>query len=296
MVLSFTYGYRMVTWFSVKSISTELKAAEAEILKIAKEDFSNPPIKDVFLGVTFGRFDFVVDFYCKSGKVASYYVSSIADKLEEIGIKTSFSNVMCKLIGKTTEGNIRRESPLRCYVYLRPSTDIELTYRMFEENCKQIAFSPSSSLMLWNCSAYPLILTVSGNTASEILDVARKTVQALQQHLEESSTFLALRLGAADLAGKELIALCFIKLGKFPCDLKIPPPYSGGLWSQERFGSALECLGWYDTCVSYTANSLVDIQERVFSLREKNEKCIRYTSTTLLYPHQDETDGRTKDT
>jgi len=285
----------MITWFSAKTISTDgLKAAEAEILKIAKEDFTSPPIKDVFLGVTFGRFDFVVDFYCKSGKVASYYVSTIADKLEEIGIKTSFSNVMCKLIGKTAEGNIRTESPLRCYVYLRPSTDIELTYRMFKENCKQIAFPSSPPLMLWNISAYPLILTISGNTASEILEVARKMVKTLQKHLYESSTFLALRVGAADLAGKELIALCFIKLAKFPGDLKIPP-YSGGLWSQERFGSTLECLGWYDTCVSYAANSLADIQERIFSLREENEKSIRQTSTTLLYPHQDETDGKTKD-
>ena len=60
----------MLGWFSTSNIlNEELLSVEQKVKEMAQE-FPEAPIENVFLGTSFGKFDFVLDFFCESGKVA----------------------------------------------------------------------------------------------------------------------------------------------------------------------------------------------------------------------------------
>jgi hypothetical protein len=283
MSLRFTPGYRILAWFSTRNVCLpELQTIDIEIHRMASELFTETLIQDIFYGVSFGRYDFLVDFSCKSGKVASHFVCEIARRFEEIDLRTSFSYVMCKTIyHEGIDKANQAKFPVRCYAFLRPLISIETLCKLFGEKLKEMPYSSERMVLLWNNSAFPVVFVVSNEIASEALMDSRVILDHLKEHLAESSTFLVLQFGSKDKEGKELFALTFIKLRKFPSDIYIPTS-SKRSWFQKQL-NALECLGWYDICTSCVSSNLSELQEMIFSIRQRNKDLIHQTSTTVLY-------------
>jgi hypothetical protein len=273
----------MLTWFSTSNMLSEELISVEQTIKEAAEDFTEVPIENIFLGASFGKFDFVLDCSCLSGKVASHFISIVASKLDAMNFENSYSTSMCKNILPSSEIiNLRHEQTeksIRCYTYLRPAVRSETMTQFFEEKMRGSHIESDANL-LWNDSSYPLVLEVSGNKAMGVLKDCRGIIQHLRDSLLESSTFVVLRLGAKDVQGGKLFVVTYVKLRKFPAKLVVPK--SERLWPSNI--DSLECLGWYDVCTSFTGRSLSEIHEKIFRLRRDNKEHIHQTSTNLMYP------------
>lgn len=283
MTLALSLGYRTLAWFSTENICIpELQFVQKTIKDLVLNRFIQTKIEDIFYGVSFGRFDFLLDFSCLSGKVASKFICDLASKLEENSILVSFSSLLCRTIIYNGLADDPRKSPIRAYMYVRPTCSIEeVICKIEKEVSKKPELATYLSLM-WNDSAYPLILAFSGEVASITLDVIRSIRECLSTCLNESSTFIALEFGNKDKKGGRLFAISFVKLREFPGEIMTGKELEG-LWSKGG-GKAVECLGWYDVCIDHSAHSLLEMQTQIFALREKNKKQIYQTSTTLLRP------------
>jgi hypothetical protein len=286
--IKFAEGYRMLAWLSTQSIDREgLKNIICGIDRISSADFSQTPLTGMFCGFCFGKYDLIMDFWCQSGKVASHFASMVSDDIRRFNLTATFSSLLCKgvthqdtstrtveRVGKPSDGMIRS------YINLRPSGSIDAVCQQFEKFTREYPELQSSLELLWNDSAYPLIIVLDGNIAINVIKNSINVREYLGDYLAESSTFLTLRFWEKDKNYGKLYAITFAKQLKFPSDIDIPFPMEK-LVSQNPY-TKLDCLGWYDYCLIHKAESLCEIEDRIFSLREKNHGKIYQTSTTLL--------------
>lgn len=288
MSLEFAPGYRMLAWFCAEDFSQSvLSKFDAEIQEMRKRHFQRIKIKNTFLGIAFGKFDIVLDFSCKSGKVASHFVCEIARSLEKIGISSSFSSMLTKEVKlEVSKEASQKDFHVRCYEFLRPLKSIEEICQAVEEKIGDMRSSTKMDIrLLWNDSAYPLVLTVSGSVASETMKATAEIREHIIEFLAETSTFPVLEYGFEDEEGDELSVFSFVKLRNITDKLVAPNDTrfsrsDDGVFSISGFYAGV--VGWYDFCAGYVANSLSKIQEMIFSFKEQNKSKIYKTSTLWL--------------
>jgi hypothetical protein len=286
--IEFVKGYQTLAWLSTQNIShDDLENVSLEIDKSSLTGFEQTPLIGMFCGFCFGKFDLVMDFWCESGKVASHFVSKVSDKIRERKIDATFSALLCKKIRHektsitTYEDDIQlSQFPIRSYIYLRPSNSLEEVCESFEQFLSRHSNLSPRPELLWNDSAYPLIMIIDGDSAAEVVKYSIDIREHLGETLAESSTFLALRFGGKDKNCGKLLVLTFVKQRKFPSQINIP--FSIERFASQKKDTVLECLGWYDYAVTHAAKSLYEVENRIFLLREKNPGQIYQTSTLLL--------------
>lgn len=271
MVLQFHDGYRSIAWFSTRTLRrTHLNGVQTATSRLFAD-------ATCFLGICFGKFDFVVDFWNESAKVSSYLVGNLQrDIKREASLPCLSSLVLCKEIVKPKEDVTA--FPVRTYTFIQP-TDLSLLLSISET----ISYSNDRSHnvrmeLLHNNTLFPLVLMQEGLSLRSLAEHIRRLRKELNKKIRETSTFVGLRLGQSDKNDESLHlqAITFLKLQKFGA-------VDRTVTDENPEIGPVECIGWFDIMRRIQGDSLKEIQDKIFDIREEFKDDILLTSTQLLY-------------
>lgn len=280
MDISFSEGYRAVSLAYVKYGQTEMREQFASNVF---SYFSNFGI-DPYVGICFGKYSRILDFYHKSAKIASFHLSKIQKKMEEEGLICSFSTVLGKRFS-TNSDDTNRKFAVNAYTFLKPiesTIDYSGILSLSAEVCRE-----NSNVLIetyWNSSLYPLLVVTRGTNYRDILDIILRFRKSCETAVDGSS-YITLRVDPTsyqpvedEVKGK-VPAIVFLKLTSVSNIDKIQTLLAS---VQPVCLSPAESLGWYDVCSYQLFDSLSKLYEYGKRLKNSSEGNIYFTSTMLL--------------
>jgi hypothetical protein len=136
--------------------------------------------------------------------------------------------------------------------------------------------------LLWNTSAFELILICRSNTYETVVQMVRNLRVKANNIVREGSTLITLKAKDEDTEmTKEHIAITYLKLNDIKTELKIPN-LNKILWF-EKYTNPVERLGWFDCCFAIKFKSLKTLHKTITELRKLNQEKIRLSSTMFLW-------------
>lgn len=251
----------------------------------AREVFSLiDPDKAPYLGVCFGKYSRVVDFYHNSAKIASFLLGTLSDIMSNMNLHFSASLILCKPITEVHFDKIK-DYMIRSYTFLKPKsrdkflTNLDEFLQQFPN--KKVNSTIYNDVFL-NNSSYPLITVTYGNNYTDVIERTRQ-IRMNSDWIIDSSSYITLRVDevtkeAVEDDKTEVPAIIFLKTNSFPNidQINFTSSDSGHLWpdSMERFG-------WYDVCDCLQFRSLNELYMYIKQLKTDSD-LVGATSTLLL--------------
>jgi hypothetical protein len=249
-----------------------------------------------YLATCFGRMDVIVEAEVPSVRVGSNRFCHLQERIVRSNPRrrpTSMSMVFAKPILGTGVDKI--DGAIRSYTFVRPR-------KLLFPNAEVLKFleerAPQNRLsfeLLWNYSAYPLIVALDGSSLADITETIRIFRQSLANLVADTSTFVTLRHTGKELATdtklKVLPAVTYLKLRAFDAKRWDRKPLCGGScrlsFASNRklacsFDSAMWRTGWFDIMLNFKGCSLRELQECLFTLMQVNDRDIVHSSTVLM--------------
>ena len=281
MPLKFADGYRAIAWVHARY---RLGAERERFSSLVYPHLKNAGI-DGYVGISFGKFSRVIDFYCSSSRTAAYHLGKIQQKISEENIDCSFSITYCKPFLTKNKTNVLVEDTVSAYTFFRPENQIP--YDSCLLICKELTQQSDKVSVegYWNNSMYPLMVITRGASYFDVSNAIRSLRKQCNWAVD-SNTYFALKVNSNNMNPKEdekkgkVDAVIFGKLASLS-DLKIAV-YRIDDVALPIFPKPFERFGWFDFCDSLSFPSLFDLYNYSRDLKEKSQNRIIFISSILL--------------
>lgn len=286
MRISFAEGYRAICWAYVKYDKREQREKFASyIFSYLSSVGINP-----YLGVCFGKYSRIIDFFHQSAKVATFHLGMIQEKIQKDmaadGVKCAFSTVLCKPFEKEP---CKNESipPINAYTFFRPNSK-DLPYERVLSLCKEIRKNELDVIVeaYWNNSMYPLVVITRGKNYQSVVE----NIDRLRKNSEwaiDSSSYITLKINPSnckpieDEVNGNVTAALFFKVQSLS-DIDINNVRIRSENVKLLLRCPAEAFGWYDFCDVVLCRNLFDLYEYGQKLKDLSSGKITFTSTALL--------------
>jgi hypothetical protein len=255
-------------------------------------------VNEYFYGITFGKYDFVIEFFSSSMAVASGLVQKLTTKigkhLKRKKVELCISLVFgVDVLSRNSNCTDSIYDKVRAYVFFQPkegdlSKIVQTVDRISEDTRVHAQFD-------WTNSIYKL-LVISSPCYEGVVEVLETFRSAMQGIYKTTSTCVALDFKEelddgydtpSDLhKHRQKFAIVYIRRQKSG---KLILPKTGVLKyfrdkSESKSTDAMICrLGGYDNVLILKRKRLGNIIKTVDRLRTRNVERISHTATILLY-------------
>lgn len=280
MPISFREGYRTVSWIYAEYDKNEQRKEFASMIF----DYLSKARIEPYLGVCFGKFSRVLDFFHRSAKNASFHLGNIQSMVNIEGIRCSFSTILCKPFDDQVSHD--NDVPaVNAYTFFKPASE-NLPYDQVLDLCRSLRGGENrvSSEAYWNNSMYPLVIITRGQDYHSVVEFIRR-LRIQSEWAVDSSSYITLKIDSSthdpvkDETKGIVSAIIYLKLRSLSDIDKIIAHLSG---IHTRCPFPAERFGWYDICDIISCKTLYELYENGLKLKTKYKDTITFTSSLLL--------------
>lgn len=252
-------------------------------------------IEDYFFGISFGRFNYAVEFVARSAKIASNVICDIEDCLAESLKQKWKDSCLCSSAIFGTEvlhsqrSQTRFDQTVRAYSFIRPLGGEITSFMRALEYLNNIQPKQTQIKLLWTHGVH-WVLVFSAPCFDGVLEKLERFRAATKNGYSETSTLVSLNYKNNLPDGKDRqtqqhrhslkYAIAYIKQSDpVPLDIET----IGLLKPFRKLPRQIKRLGGTDTVIVVRERTLRKIMKDLIDLRTRNIGRIEYTSTILLY-------------
>ena len=228
-----------------------------------------------FSGLTFGSYDWTIEFTHNSAKAAAYICSKILETLSERKIVNSGSFLICKKLISNSIYNDDYDDILRSYTFIR--SEKFFNYNFFKSVAEKKMLK--DNLIFFNISQYPLLVINHGN---ELNSIFKKVINFRLQYenvIEDTSTRLTIKYNSIGgpnkdtTLSKDINAYINIKVNKIAYleDVRT--------YLENKVNIVTERQGWFDIIAIKKINSVHILHDFIMQMRIDLKDKILHTST-----------------
>jgi len=291
----FDNEYRVILLFHATNF-TLLRAKQ--LRNVIKRALARRGVNDYFYGLTFGKFEFVIEFTSKSTITASETIGLLRSRLKR-SLADSEVKVCISVVYGVTAYPINCSCPrfeydaLQAYVFVIPVDDDVDSLASSVENLDRSSSGETKTRLLWT-HGIQRVLEITGPCFEGIMQKLNSFRISMSQKYKSTSTCIAIdyrnerRDGCSLITGTHnqpihsITYVCRRLTGRL--DLPDDPDFLECFGKHEGFeNKQISRLGGYDTLFALRKKSLRDIFSTLDDVRRANSDKIGYTSTVLLY-------------
>lgn len=290
--LAFDKEYNVIIMIQAKNFEGSVWD---EVRNSAVATFENNKIKDYFFGISFGRFNYSVEFLCSSVKVASNIAINLQNNIKKALRKEWQKAEVCSSVVFGTEVlttaklSSRYDQAVRTYSFVRPRDGKLLPFVKVASTLNSKEPRQAQMKVLWTHGVHWVLIT-SGPCFDSILSKFSLFRFKARRHYLETSTCVSLNYKEGFFDGQEetteehkhfpKYAVVYIKQSR------IGPLKLGTLRPLKPFPDLLaqmKRLGGSDTVLMFKEETLGKIMLDLFELRKNNWAKLSHTATVLIY-------------